>query len=374
MTLRLILSSACLLIALQSSAQDYHKYKKISNPFYMIELPVLEDQKQQYIIDNKIDSIETKRYGFKKNGTKKKFFWGSTYHLNSQGQIIRIDGRDNKKEFGHSEYTYHDNGKVATHVYYNRKGEIENTYAQHFDGVKSAYVKLNSKGDTVVHVVRGLVNEQHTSADYYYKKGKLKNRWLNEYDTEDKLEQVTFYKGNGKVKYIWDYRCKDDGVEINKHKDTTTVCTSITKGEDGTTTYVYQHINEKGELVKYINRLNKADKLLHYRRLKGVEEVIEYEYDIEYDDDDSTITNTLSKYYKKGNLKSVTDRTYDADHYFVSHVVTRFKKGEIISESTRVYEYGENGLPSRFVRENKLRKYKGVTEYQFHLKPTPILD
>ena len=117
--------------------------------------------------------------------------------------------------------------------------------------------------------------------------------------------------------------------------------------------------------------MNTSGKLEHYRRLKGVEEVIAYEYDIEYDDDDSTITNTLSKYYRKGTLRSVTDKTFDADHYFVSHVTTRFKKGEIVSESVRQYEYGQNGLPSRYTRENKVKKSKGVTEFNFDINSGP---
>lgn len=371
MTLRLTLFTFCFLFVAKVNAQDYYKYRKVTDPFVFLELPVLDAKKKQYIIDNNIRRIETKRYGFKKNGKQKKYFYGNRFFFNSNGQILEIFGKTNKKFLGSSSYTYYDDGRLESHSYFNRKGELEKFHRQHFEGVKRAYVQLNADSDTLLYVVRGLKNEDNSAVDLYYKKGKLKYRWVNEYDEADKLQQVTIYKGNGKVKYIWDYRCKEEGAEILKHKDTTTICTSVTENEDGTTTYVYQNVNEKGELVKSINRMNKSGKLEHYRRLKGVEEVIAYEYDIEYDDDDSTITNTLSKYYRKGTLRSVTDKTFDADHYFVSHVTTRFKKGEIVSESVRQYEYGQNGLPSRYTRENKVKKSKGVTEFNFDINSVP---
>ena len=371
MTLRLTLFTFCFLFVAKVNAQDYYKYRKVTDPFVFLELPVLDAKKKQYIIDNNIRRIETKRYGFKKNGKQKKYFYGNRFFFNSNGQILEIFGKTNKKFLGSSSYTYYDDGRLESHSYFNRKGELEKFHRQHFEGVKRAYVQINADSDTLLYVVRGLKNEDNSAVDLYYKKGKLKYRWVNEYDEADKLQQVTIYKGNGKVKYIWDYRCKEEGAEILKHKDTTTICTSVTENEDGTTTYVYQNVNEKGELVKSINRMNKSGKLEHYRRLKGVEEVIAYEYDIEYDDDDSTITNTLSKYYRKGTLRSVTDKTFDADHYFVSHVTTRFKKGEIVSESVRQYEYGQNGLPSRYTRENKVKKSKGVTEFNFDINSGP---
>lgn len=355
-------------LALLSTAQNqnYHKFHKIHNPSNLIELPVLQDQMSQYIIDNSIKSIEIKRFGFKKNGKKKSYFYGSTYTYNEVGQITKIAGRSNKKEFGYSLYDYNQEGKVTSHKYYNHKGEIVNTYVQHFEGVDRAYIEMNKKGDTTVQVIRGLKNEGNISSDFYYKNGKLKYKWVNEYGADDKLEQITFYKKNGKVKYIWDYRCKEEGTET--HKDTTTICTSITNGEDGTTTYVYQYINEKGELVKYINRLNSADKIVHYRRLKGVEEVIEYTYDITYDDDESTVMNKLSKFYKKGILSRVTDEIFNADGYFESSISTLFKKGAITSSYRRTYEYGTDGMPTKFIKENKTKKFKGVTEYRFTKK------
>jgi len=371
MTLRLPLIAICTFFFVKASAQDYYNYRKITDPFHFINLPVLDDMKKQYIVDNHISSVATKRYGFKKNGKRKRYYYGSTFTFNELGQITKVKGRNHKKDIGYSEYTYYKNGKLATHAYYNRKGKLEKYHKQHFEGVERAYIQLDTDLDTVLYVVKGLKKGNNIATDYFYKKGKLKYRWINEYDVDDKLQQVTIYKGNGKVKYIWDYRCIEEGAEILKHKDTTTICTSVTENEDGTTTYVYQNVNEKGELVKCINRMNKSGKLEHYRRLKGVEEVVAYEYDIEYDDDDSTITNTLSKYYRKGTLRSVTDKTFDADHYFVSHVTTRFKKGEIVSESIRQYEYGQNGLPSRYTRENKVKKSKGVTEFNFDINSGP---
>lgn len=368
MTLRLTLFTFCFLFVAQVNAQDYYKYRKVTDPFVFLELPVLDAKKKQYIIDNNIRKVDTKRYGFKKNGKQKKYFYGNRFFFNSNGQILEILGKTNKKFLGSSSYTYYDDGRLESHSYFNRKGELEKFHRQHFEGVKRAYVQLNADSDTLLYVVRGLQNEDNKAVDFYYKKGKLQYRWVNEYDEADKLQQVTMFKGNGKVKYIWDYRCNEEGKEILKHKDTTTICTRITDNEDGTTTYIYQNINEKGELIKTINRLNKSGKMEHYRKLKGVEEVIAYEYDIEYDDDDSTITNTLTKYYRKGILRSVTDKTFDADHHFDSDDTTKFKKGAIVSESIRRYEYGPDGLPTMLVRENKKDKYKGVTEYEFITK------
>jgi hypothetical protein len=350
------------------NAQNYYKHRTISNPYYLLQLPTLDDEKKQYVIDNNIESAETKRYYFKKNGKKKSWNYQNKFKFNDEGQIITVYSQNSRKVYGHSDYVYNPDGKIVEQKFYDKNGDLKTTYIQHFEGVKNAYIVINDKEDTITHITKGLKDGNNVSMDYYYKKGKLKYRWKNSYNADGKVEEISLYKGNGKIKYTWDYRCKTDGAEILKHKDTTTICTNITQGDDSTTTYVYQYVDEKGELVKYINRMNKVDKLLHYRSLKGVNEVIQYEYDLAYDDDDSTVMNKLSKSYKKGILYRVSDESYNADHYFESKVITMFKKGAITSQYNQVYVYGENGLPGKLVGENKLKKTKGITKYQFYLK------
>lgn len=372
MTYRFILATIFLFNVLQSSAQLYKRNQRIYNPTVFIDLPVTEEAKKDYLMNQQVDSIAISEYFYKKNGNRRAHYNFTKFDINDKGQVVGIVRFEKDKLYNHSLYTYNTDGEITQHLLYNKKGEIDGSAFQNFDVHKLDYYVVK-KGDTTARVIRGKKENNLQSRDYYYRKGKLKYSWLNEYNDENKVEQVTMFKGNGKVKYVWDYRCKEEGVEINKHKDTTTMCTSITEEEDGTTTYVYQYVNDKGELYKYINRLNKADKVTHYRRLKGVEEVIEYEIDYEYADDDSSVISTLTKSHRKGNLYRVSDQNYDIDGFFISLTVTFFKKDEITSTYSTSFEYNEAGLPFRYVTENTTKKYKRVEEYTFITTKTSSL-
>lgn len=364
MTLRYIYTAIFIFSVLQSSAQHYKRNKRIHDPKVFIDLPVTEDYKKDYLVNHHVDSIGITEYFYKKNGNRRAHYNVTKFDINDQGQVVGIVRFEKDKLYNHSTYQYNVDGDIIQHTLYNKKGEEDGMAFQNFDLHKLDYYVVK-KGDTTVRVIRGKKDNNLQSRDYYYRNGKLKYSWLNEYNDENKIEQVTMFKGNGKVKYVWDYRCKEDGVEINKHKDTTTMCTSITEEEDGTTTYVYQYVTDKGELYKYINRLNKADKVIHYRRLKGVEEEIELEIDYEYADDDSSVISTLTKSYRKGNLYRVYDENYDIDGFFISKTITYFKKDEITSSYETRFEYNDTGFPARYVSENKIKKYKRVEEFNF---------
>lgn len=363
MTLRLLFTACFILSILQSNAQLYKRNYHIYNPDYAIDLPVTDDAKSDYLSNHAIDTLETTEYFFKKNGKQKSYYNYTKFDINDKGQIAGIVRFEKDKLHNYSLYTFNNDGEITQHVLYDKKGEVDATAYQNFDTYKLDYYVVK-KGDTTLRVITGKKDDNLQSRDYYYRKGKLKYSWLNEYSSDNKVEQVTMFKGNGKVKYVWDYRCKEEGVEINKHKDTTTMCTSITEEEDGTTTYVYQHVNEKGELYKYINRLNKADKLLNYRRLKRVEEELEFEMDYAYADDDSSVISKLTKSYRKGQLHRVSDQNYDIDGFFISNSITLFKKGEIKSSYTTSFEFDDRGLPAKYISENKLTKYKRVVDYR----------
>jgi hypothetical protein len=363
MTLRFIFTAVFLFSVLQSSAQLHKRNYHIYDPTVFIDLPVTEDGKKDYLTNQHIDSLEITAYFFKKSGKQNANYNLTKFDINVNGQVVGIVRFEKDKLYNHSLYAYNVDGEITRHVLYNKKGEIDGSAYQNFDVHQLDYYVVK-KGDTTLRVIRGKKDEKLQSRDYYYRKGKLKYSWLNEYSADNKVEQVTMFKGNGKVKYVWDYRCKEEGVEINKHKDTTTMCTSITEEDDGTTTYVYQKVNDKGELYKYINRLNKAEELVQYRRLKGVEEKLEFEMDYEYADDDSSVVSTFTKSYRKGKLYRVSDQNYDIDGFFISNTITFFKKDEIKSAFTTRFEYNEGGLPFKYVSENKRNKYKRVEEYR----------
>ncbi len=327
------------------SAQSQTKYLRIYEPNYFVQLPTTDNK--QFYKDNGIAYLEYRTFRIKKNGKEIKHKHQNTFTIDSDGNVIKINNTKNSKPSHITSYVYDENGKITSMIIVDNENNFveEKHQRMNENGVMVEYVELSENQDTLEHLLKYVPTGGNTKSDYYYKKGKLKQRWVSEYDDAGTKLKTTLYKPNGKVKYIWDYRCNEEGVELNKHKDTTTICKTKTQDEDGITTLVYQYSNEKGEIYKNISRYNKAEKLIYLKSVKGVEETMLREFDYEYAGDDSTLLSAISKYYHKGELRNIYTTQYDKYGLQTSKDITRFKNGLIDSQSVETYEYNEADLP-----------------------------
>ena len=155
---------------------------------------------------------------------------------------------------------------------------------------------INSKGDTASKRVIGRIDTiSLTSQDYYFKKGKLVYSWHNEFYANKTRKRTAMLNRKGKEKFVWDYQCKDEGVEIKKHKDTSTVCISKVYGVDSVLTEVHNTVSESGKLRKTIYKYNKKHQMLEYKMTEGSNDRIIYHNNYEYASDYKTLKKKQSR-------------------------------------------------------------------------------
>ncbi len=169
--------------------------------------------------------------------------------------------------------------------------------------------------------------------------------------------------GKGKEKYIWDYQCKEEGIEIKKQKDTTTRCESIKKDKNGITTYIYHTVNEKGEIFKTINKQNKAGKFFYYKRTKGPKDELTFEQTTTFAKDDSTKLAVIYINYKKGTPSYKNTYSYDKNGNELSTNLKRYNKRVLIKETSVEYVFDDKGRPISRIAEESIKKEKELINY-----------
>lgn len=238
---------------------------------------------------------------------------------------------------GRREIIYREKGKLKEHKKMNQQ------FGKHSHSRQ--VVVLNEKGDTINQILTG---ERDTinlnSTDRYYRKGKLKYTWINEFHPNQSQKKTTVYNGKGKTKYVWDYQCKDEGVEVKKHKETSTICVSKQYDKDSSYTSVYHLVSPKGVLTKTIYRYSRYKTILYYKSTSGPDDRLNYKVQYTYKND-TILSKRVSKYYIKGALASEYIKGYDGNGELIADVTKTFRKGELRSENRVIYKYDAFGRP-----------------------------
>ena len=177
--------------------------------------------------------------------------------------------------------------------------------------------------------------------------------WFNEYYPDKSLKKTSFYNGKGKLKYVWDYQCKEEGMEVKKHKDTSTVCVSKEYDQDSILTTIYHTIGTDGNITKTINKRNRKGKFISYKRTKGVDDLPVSEYNLTYATDDTTLISSISYGYAKGKLISERKKSFDDEMNLTSSSFKSYKKGVLKEEIVYTFEYDTQGRPIKKVANKK---------------------
>lgn len=256
----------------------------------------------------------------------------TTYKLNygekglAKLQLFDFKGSLAKERF----YTRDDEGRILT--YFSRKNgqekflyKVENT----FNG-------------------KQLVNREfYTDGD----EEKVFKKWVYSYDENGKPSITKYFKKN-KLKYTWHYDCKAAG-ELEKSKDTSTVCTWDELDNNGNPISYKQTTNEKGQVIK-----------AKYVRDKNTNKIISYEtWDMNGTPLVSNITNAEKRHYtiyKKGKV------SYQAIIELDPKTGNRLKTQNVWKKHpkwnrTSEFIYDENGLPKMEIQYQGGKLYKSIS-------------
>ena len=326
------------------------RYIAVTYPNMQRYFPVNYFKGEEYIKSRGIDSFTVVYSHINKKGKERiKPYWNK-YVFNSDGQITQKSGARRGRPTDYS-YDYLQGEFRKKETVFTRKGKFKErqTMISSFD--KSGYSRrvytVNAKGDTLTKTVLGRTDTTTlTSTDYYYRKGKLQYKWSNEFYPNRRNKRTTVYDKKGKEKYVWDYQCKDEGVEIKKHKDTSTICISTVYGKDSIKTVVHHTVGEKGEMIKMVRRFNKYNRMLYSKRSNGVDNIPLFETENIYEND-TVHVKSHSKRYWKGEIQSDNIKEFDSNEDVVSNVTRRYKKGKLYKENRVSYRYDAFGRPSK---------------------------
>lgn len=338
----------------QSVSPNDQLYWKRYNTFtyrpYNAYLPVAYLKQDDFIKQRGIKEYMVHTKHFKDNGKARKIWFYHTFSFDTAGRCIGLKGGKFDKPVSWSNsFKYNEKGYMYVMESRDKEGELsgvqQHNYYKDTPGLYD-FVKMNGVGDTLEYTIRKPRDTaSQTSYDYYFKKGKLKYTWFNEYYPDGQNKRTTVTNKKGKVEYVWDFKCKEDGVETAKHIDTSTMCVSIEYDKDSVLTKVSMTVDSRGTMYKVVEKQNKYKKLLSYKKTNETKGYLVSEYSNTYAADEKTVLVHNYKYCLKGKVRSDTKTTYDVQGNMLSKQVKTYKKGVEQKRTNVVYEYDSENRP-----------------------------
>jgi hypothetical protein len=246
---------------------------------------------------------------------------------------------------------YDENGYKAYEEWY-KKGKLKTktTFSNKADGNPLLVEKTNADGEILMKSVWTYNPDGFVSESILYKKGgtEMKNKWAYEYFYKGRLSKTILYKGNGKVKKIWSYNCKEEGQKLEKRKNETQVCTWDQSSADYLLK-VFQTFDEKGNVVKNVYKYTVRDTLiLEYCRYDEKDRLVVKETF----NKDFKLGLTRARYKKNGKQLWEVVNTYQNDSLLVSTVTSH--KGK--TDGKTEYVYNEKQLLTEMKQYNRRNK------------------
>ncbi len=345
--IRLLLTVVAVFVFTGIKAQsEYYDYFDV-NTYWINTDPVYKQQNKE------IKQIQVVYKRAKKNKTHTQIS-----HYNENGKLIELS-EINKKgiEVPRIKETYDQYGNEASLERF-KKGKLRSTtvFTRQPTGEILSFEKRNKKGILIDKGAWRFNADNNLIETVQYKKHgtKIRRRWVYEYYAKNKRSKSTLYKGNGKVKNIWTYDCKEEGEKLTAKKNETQVCHWQQSSADYLT-YVFQTFDEKGRIVKYITKFTAKDTL-----------PVEH---LEYDKNDKlrfkrTFDKSFQKplshcFYKRDKLN------YEAKYAYKDSLQTSyesFSKGVMLSKHE--FTYNEKNLLDTqkwYGKKNKLQTTKTLT-------------
>jgi len=280
-----------------------------SGKLYHYGLSIDVNPNQKITVTNKNKKGETKRI--------------YTYQYNNSSSLIkeiRLDKAGKEKSKRVNIY----DGKIFLGSEFSKKGNLKYKSKVTYDNkYRMSFVQTNAKGIIIAKSTNTFTEKEYDVINYKgkksdkkrkkltqtidYKKGgeKQANKWVYEYDENGKQTVTRFYNSKNKVKYVWDYSCKEEGA-LMASKNQINFC-KWNESEDGMLIEVTRKTSAKGEIKKSIKKYDADTNLV----LK--EEYIDGVLKTKVTYDKNFTKPLVWEFYKKGVLRSKYMYIYDKD-------------------------------------------------------------
>ena len=299
--------------------------------------------KEDYI-KNDVQKIELTSYSKKNTNTSYQYY-------NKEGRIIKTENFYKEKKYT-SEYFYDNAGNIKKLKYTRSNGAIRNsTYTYNHSNKMTSAFTIDEKGKVFGKRMSYNIDNK-ISYTSIYKKDTVTpvKELLYEYHPEGSKKKTT-YKEKGKVKYVWEYECSEEGELLDANKKETKICISRETNLDGNEV-VWTREFHKGELRK-TKTINSKD---------GPWISIQY-----FDKDDVLVT----EYTKNESGGQLTKSRNKKGVMILSRESILDKDGNIIKFTsyhkkwgyTTIYHY-KNGLLISRIRKTKKNIY--ADEYNYY--------
>jgi len=325
-------------------------------------LPLTRKAQDSLLQAHDIDTVIKITQWYSKKGEANKSHGVGKFALDDQYNVLRYTYSWKGKPYSSAEYTYDSLNHLVMKKKFDKRGDSTRTEIQQFEGNHLAfYQSRNKKGKIQSTMLWGELDANLLTYDFYYKKLKMKYMWKNEFYPDSSKKRVTLTKANGKVKYVWDYQCKEEGQEILKHKDTSTICEVKKNNTDGSVIITTQYVDGKGKVIRKVERRDSLDRMTNTKLFQGKDDELYRETINKYKGDKMAEANYF--YYKKGLPKYSSHNIYDDNGHVTSYKRITYKKGVEKWSSSIERSYSSNGLPTGETYISK--KSKRITTYQY---------
>lgn len=347
----------------------WQRYRGISYSSYNLRMPVKYDKQKEFLKERDIKSFSTQVQRFNKKGKAQKVRFYKTFEIDTGGRVSKVSGGRTGKSIGWSNIMrYNDKGYLYYLETLNKEGKVTQIQQSNYYKDRIGYydfVKMSGDGDTLLYTIREpLDTHTLTSSDYLFKKGKLKYTWHNEYYPDKNIKKTTATDKKGKVKYVWSFDCKDEGVEINKRKDTTTTCVSREYSKDSILTIVKMSISSNGSMNKFVHKYNRDKKTIYYSNSNETKGYLLNEAAYEYNEIGEMIKYIYTNYHK-GETSRIYTQSYDNAGNVVTNETTKYKKGEVVDRSVETYDFDDKKRPIVRKRTDAEGNIKTITTYTY---------
>ncbi len=337
-----------------SFAQDEYAYTDEVYPYDRYS--IFESKKGDLIRLNKL-----KEFTIIDSSGKHEKKWESRL-FDTSGNCIEITNYgSNGKEDIRIKLSPNKSGVMPDKIVFDRKGkEVEKCiYQYNQDSLLTSFSRY-CYGKLSVKITYAYEGKRLIQTIYYKKReDRFEKKWVYAYYPDKQRKSSILYDKNGKVKYVWNYDCKEVGVLESKHKDTTAVCQKEELDKDGNKTVTQRRFDEKGKPMKIVYVYNKSNKLISQSYFNS-KDILYFHYSRSND-----LTHSSESFYnKKGKLRTREEYTYDNEE-LARILESENYTGKNIRKTKQVFTYNPAGLLIRRKAYNKKDKLVFTCKYEY---------
>lgn len=353
-----------ILISILISSSSFSQFRNESNDYRYraISIQAYPSTKQNVAKEMGVQLVSQFEIKEKNNGKERKF--------QTLEEIYNQEGKLIMETFYHKGnitkvwmYVYNEEGKITSKTAVDKKGQELQRLICEFNslGLTTSYSIFKKDAEQAEYALYWEYDSTKIIKTKTFKKGKLSVYALYYYDLEGNREKAQSFNSRGKLKYTWSYECSQEGERSTKHKDTTKYCIVNSQDSNGYLMRVFQAVNDKNKMTKYVSIYNQDTILIESRSYDKNDVLL---HKANYQPDQPLYISYYS--YKKGRLRSARLNSYDENGNRTDYKYYTYK-GEKKKLATQYkYIFDDNNLYTEIqvYRDEKI-VFKKKIEYFF---------